>query len=720
MNNRYPMKGMMDQAASRGRRGDSMLMHVNPIEVNGIAALSPGGLTTNPDTGLPEASNWLKTLVPMMASYAGAAALTAATGGAAAAPLVAMAGGLSSGLATGAMTGDWERGLASGVMGAGMGMAMGGIGNNLAEEGLTEAATGMAGNATPLVEGASMISDPTLVEGLMSPEGVIGMSPIMPESSGIEQLLANPNPQLVGSADAMSNIANFGGNGINLPQGDPELSKMSLQQLGEVNPNAVQGSYFGDPSVANLKANYGDALASPFQKGSGAGAEFMKPTTIMPMAIGAGQLAQMDADEENEEFLKEKQGKSDEELRDIDRRQQAAWKRAQPNMKTGISPLRGKYGMAPNPYMPPGMGMARGGIVPHYGEGGPVEAGSHITYGGKNTYRADPVTVQAGLRGEHKVKPPSWYRPGFDPEFDYFQDFDIEAGEGPTYPTPTSDQDWANMYRPFKRLGDPLEPAPNHFFTDGPTSNMGPMPPSTATNPTEPTDPTMPEPPPLVIIDPRTGQPVVRDDDWNMGPTKPPEYAGGGSVAQGQNGLGYSYGYAEGGDVMLNSQTGQPPAMVAPGGIAGVQNQYTEPPAQPAQPSQEELMMVSAAVTGEAGPQADQIIEAFIQKYGPEVFRQIREMILQSMQPNAQTEGMIQGQGGGMDDQVMGTIGGQQPIAVSPGEYIVPADVVSGLGDGSSDAGSAELDQMSDNVRMARGGSTTQPPPFNARKIMPA
>ncbi len=129
--------------------------------------------------------------------------------------------------------------------------------------------------------------------------------------------------------------------------------------------------------------------------------------------------------------------------------------------------------------------------------------------------------------------------------------------------------------------------------------------------------------------------------------------------------------------------------------------------------------MIAAAITGQAGEQADQIINMFVQKYGPEVFQQVRQMILQSMQPNAQTEGMIQGPGGGMDDMVQGTIGGQQDVAVSPGEYIVPADVVSGMGDGSSDAGARELDQMLDRVRMARGGGTSQPPPFDARKVMP-
>ena len=54
--NRYPAKPMMDQMAQHGRYGDTMLVHMNPVEVAGIAALSPTGkLTTNPVTGQPEA-----------------------------------------------------------------------------------------------------------------------------------------------------------------------------------------------------------------------------------------------------------------------------------------------------------------------------------------------------------------------------------------------------------------------------------------------------------------------------------------------------------------------------------------------------------------------------------------------------------------------------------------------------------------------------------------
>ena len=149
------------------------------------------------------------------------------------------------------------------------------------------------------------------------------------------------------------------------------------------------------------------------------------------------------------------------------------------------------------------------------------------------------------------------------------------------------------------------------------------------------------------------------------------------------------------------------------GGIAEVDNQFS------ATPSEEEIMILAQAVLGRA-EEADSIISAFTKKYGNEVFAIVRDMILKSVMPEAQTEGMIDGNGSGMDDAVPGMIGDQQPVAVSPGEFIVPADVVSGLGDGSSDAGADELYAMMDRVRRARGGNGDQPPAIDARRSMPA
>ena len=119
----------------------------------------------------------------------------------------------------------------------------------------------------------------------------------------------------------------------------------------------------------------------------------------------------------------------------------------------------------------------------------------------------------------------------------------------------------------------------------------------------------------------------------------------------------------------------------------------------------------------------ENIINMFVEKYGNEAFMQLRDMILKQAagNPNAQTEGLIQGQGNsGMADDLPGVIGNKEKIAVSQDEFIVPADVVSMLGDGSSDAGSKQLYNMMDRVRKAKTGGTTQAPPIDPNKVMPA
>jgi hypothetical protein len=109
----------------------------------------------------------------------------------------------------------------------------------------------------------------------------------------------------------------------------------------------------------------------------------------------------------------------------------------------------------------------------------------------------------------------------------------------------------------------------------------------------------------------------------------------------------------------------------------------------------------------------DSIIQEFVTKYGPELFSQVRQMVLQQIMPNAQTEGMIKGSlEGGMADDIPMTIGADTQAAVSQDEYIVPADVVSMIGDGSSDAGAKKLDGMLDNVRLEKGGTTKQARPL--------
>ncbi len=74
----------------------------------------------------------------------------------------------------------------------------------------------------------------------------------------------------------------------------------------------------------------------------------------------------------------------------------------------------------------------------------------------------------------------------------------------------------------------------------------------------------------------------------------------------------------------------------------------------------------------------------------------------------------------GMADLVPATIGDSQPAALSDGEFVIPADVVSHLGNGNSDAGAKQLYSMMDRVRDERTGTTRQGPEINPTKMMPA
>jgi len=74
----------------------------------------------------------------------------------------------------------------------------------------------------------------------------------------------------------------------------------------------------------------------------------------------------------------------------------------------------------------------------------------------------------------------------------------------------------------------------------------------------------------------------------------------------------------------------------------------------------------------------------------------------------------------GMADLVPATIDGTQPAALSDGEFVIPADVVSHLGNGNSDAGAQQLYSMMDRVRTERTGTTKQGPEINPMQMMPA
>jgi hypothetical protein len=80
----------------------------------------------------------------------------------------------------------------------------------------------------------------------------------------------------------------------------------------------------------------------------------------------------------------------------------------------------------------------------------------------------------------------------------------------------------------------------------------------------------------------------------------------------------------------------------------------------------------------------------------------------------------VTGTGDGMSDSVPASIEGVQEARLADGEFVIPADVVADIGNGSSDAGSKKLYDMMDRIRKARHGTTEQPPEIQAERLMPA
>jgi hypothetical protein len=86
---------------------------------------------------------------------------------------------------------------------------------------------------------------------------------------------------------------------------------------------------------------------------------------------------------------------------------------------------------------------------------------------------------------------------------------------------------------------------------------------------------------------------------------------------------------------------------------------------------------------------------------------------------NTPIEGYLDGPGDGMSDSIKATIDGKQPARLADGEFVIPADVVSGLGNGSSKAGAKVLYAMMDRIRKARTGTAKQGKEINPNKFLP-
>jgi len=141
---------------------------------------------------------------------------------------------------------------------------------------------------------------------------------------------------------------------------------------------------------------------------------------------------------------------------------------------------------------------------------------------------------------------------------------------------------------------------------------------------------------------------------------------------------------------------------------------------------------VAAARTA-VGEQASGILSGYTPTPAPAVTAPAQAMEtlppsgVSSLMPVPQAQGMarggtaryLQGATDGMADKIPSSIDGKQKAALSHGEFVIPADVVSHLGNGNSDAGANKLYDMMARIRKARTGTTQQGKRINPDKFMP-
>ena len=636
-----PLQPQAEQMAQYGRYGDSMLVHMNPAEVQGIASLAPGGrLTTNPVTGQPEA--FLPFLAPIIGSALGSAALTGIGAGGilgAAGMSSALAGAIGSGLTTAAITGDLKEGLISGLTGFGIGKALG--------AGL-DAATGVK-------ELASGVE--TAKEGVK---------------------IAGEAAAKAGQADALAQL----GTGIgDVKVTAPNLSSANEALAGAENVLASRSADYAQ-GVRDLgfQGRLGAMATNPVEVGKG----LMKGSSLIPIAVGEGQRSQMD-------MMRRQEAAG----RRFEADQAARKQRAEDLLATSLGQVGSDYGIDVSganrryaAYDP--SNYANGGLVsinPQEYQRQLAEAQMlgmqpvRMDMGGPSP-RFDVPNVRFGFGSaasrQAQIRGPVaktaeelaevGYRPGFGPEISYFKERTVDDA------APSTD-----IVTPVDVPSDPgMRRGIGGMMTEDDYDALVAL----ATTPRRGMSRASKKYQAAVKKFENLG--LTGDKEKDMGVFGSP-------VNMDEFGFDYTETYA-----------------MQEGGAA---------------PSADPLIgQTMMAVLGRfSQEESDVIIQRFLDEYGSEAFQMLRNRALASVSDGRpQTEGKIEGKGGGMDDRVGGTIAGQAPVALSPGEYVIPADVVSSLGDGNTDSGVEKLDGMLDRVRTEKTGTTKQPAPLRSERVLPA
>ena len=249
-----PLANQAQMLANKGRYGDSMLVHMNPLEVDVLKSMTPNNqLTVNPDTGQPEA------FLPILLGLAGALAGGTATTGVLATLGAVGAGAIGSGIGTAIETGSLEEGLKagliSGLVGGVGGQLMGSLGGASAGSATGTAAgtAGTAGGATA----ANLSSQTVIDQALATAANPLTVAPSVVPGS----IAALSGPTTIGTTTLAAPI---------VQQTAPVLADQAIKQsigqrLGSGFTNALASPNLAENALAGASTGLtGQALTDDF------------------------------------------------------------------------------------------------------------------------------------------------------------------------------------------------------------------------------------------------------------------------------------------------------------------------------------------------------------------------------------------------------------------------------------------------------------------------
>ncbi len=621
---------------AKGRFGDSMLVHLNPIEVEGLAALVPGGkLTTNPETGLQEA--FLPLVLGMMGGMAapsllGGTALATALG---ATGVAALGTGVGSGLGSLIETGDPGKALLSGALGGlgswGIGSLMGGLGGEAAN----------AVGASPALSGADFSAAAPSLSGRLA--GPFGLDQGYNNLSGVSSSAAQAAAAAPPASDGL--LSNKFIQGAIPALGGSFLGSMASGPGGSAPPPSP--SRTPPPRLTGRREVYGQPAG--YRPGFDPEARQVGPIQYQSRErfAGGGPVASMSMVPTNRGIGAFDMGDP------VKVASTPGTPRASLNLR-----LRPQNPMAAR------RSQAGGGNVPTRD---PVHGWS-FSGGGGGAAGQDYSSLVADRHNRIMTA-------GQAARASSGASASAGAGAGGAGAGGAGGDVWPGNGLPLAytaginpSTGEITESGPNQGSFVPYTESPGPFPGTITRTSTD------------------TGETTVLD-------AYPAEWGGGeaaGGLVRG--------GYAQGGAVAGPPQVGQ----------ADLEKIATE---------------AEAALRGRH-PNPQVAIQRYVQVFGAEALAQLRRRVLGAQRPQTflprQASGLTRGPGAGMDDAIPATINGQEPTSLSDGEFVVPADVVSHLGDGSTQAGASRLDGMMDRIRSAKTGSPQQPGQINQRAAMPA